>query len=203
MPSREDSGASRREAPRRSTARHRLGFKPGHCDRSARCEGHPAWCQPGRGARGPMAPNWTGAGWRTVIAPLFPDIWINALIEGGSLWAGGRGRPRGQAGTVARLARSSLRWACCRQGERGPVPSVGRLSGSPPQCPCPSLPVPVRGASAILSMRSGHGCWRSLWRRFGLSPVMCGTPRRRETPRCGHRHSGHRCLAPGMPYARV
>jgi hypothetical protein len=140
MPSREDSGASRRETPRRSTARHRLGFKPGHCDRSARCDGHPAWCQPGRGVRGPMAPNWTGAGWRTVIAPLFPTSGLTPLIEDGSLWAAGRGAgSAGRRGTVAMLARSSLRWACCRQGERGPVPSVGRLSGSP-RCPCPSLP---------------------------------------------------------------
>ena len=35
-------------------------------------------------------PDWTGAGWRTVIATLFPDVWINALIAGRSPRAGGR-----------------------------------------------------------------------------------------------------------------
>jgi hypothetical protein len=94
MSSREESGTSRRETPRRSTVRYRVGFKPGHCDRSARCEGHPAWYQRGRGVRGPMAPNWIGAGGRRHCFP----TWINALIEDGSLWAGGPARPRGQAG---------------------------------------------------------------------------------------------------------
>ena len=43
-----------------------------------------------------MAPNWTGAGWRTVIAPLFPDIWINAPHRGRQ--PVGRWPGRGQAG---------------------------------------------------------------------------------------------------------
>jgi hypothetical protein len=82
-------------------------------------------------------PDWTGTGWRTVTAPLFPDIQISALSEGYSPRAGQMtGRPpRGRRGTVAMLARSSPQWAWWRRGG-GPVPSVGRLSGSPPQCPC-------------------------------------------------------------------
>jgi hypothetical protein len=35
-------------------------------------------------------PDWTGTGWRTVTAPLFPGIRINALPEGYSLRADGR-----------------------------------------------------------------------------------------------------------------
>jgi ABC-2 type transport system permease protein len=70
------------------------------------------------------------------VAQQLGAIIINALPEGYSLRADGRApAARGRCGTVATLARSSPQWACCRQGERGPVPSVGRLSGSPPQCP--------------------------------------------------------------------
>jgi hypothetical protein len=52
-------------------------------------------------------PDWTGTGWRTVTAPLFPDIRINALSEGYSPRAGQMaGRPpRGRRGTAAMLAR--------------------------------------------------------------------------------------------------
>ena len=75
-------------------------------------------------------PDWTGTGCRTVTAPVFPDIRINALPEGYSRASAARA--------------DAERWPCSSvltavgvlpAGERGPVPSVGRLSGSPPQCP--------------------------------------------------------------------
>jgi hypothetical protein len=100
MPSREDSGASRRETPRRST--------PG-----------------------------IGSGSSPVTAIAVRDARV--ILRGASLGEVYEARWR-QTGPEQGGERSSLQWACCRQGERGPVPSVGRLSGSPPRCPCPSLP---------------------------------------------------------------
>lgn len=61
-------------------------------------------------------PDWTGTGWRTVTAPLFPDIRINALPEAYSLRADGRAPAAGRRTAVAMPARSAPRWACCRRG---------------------------------------------------------------------------------------
>jgi hypothetical protein len=80
-------------------------------------------------------PGWTGTGLATVTAPLFPDIRINALPEGYRLRADGRAPAAGPTRNGGHVSSVPHRSRRAVGGGRGPVPSLGRLSGSLPQCP--------------------------------------------------------------------
>jgi hypothetical protein len=80
-------------------------------------------------------PDWTGTGWRTAncaVVSRHQDHRPPRGLQPAGRWPGvGRaGRRNGGHASSALTAVGVL-----PAGERGPVPSVGRLSGSPPQCP--------------------------------------------------------------------